>query len=116
MRRATTFVIAGLLVVATGALVVMSRQKRQDQRSSSPARLAENRYAGSRRCRDCHETFYQLWSTVAVHRISPRPCLQFFASVARRFCHEITTLPRMVRVRHFRNLQSKAKGVLGESI
>ena len=53
---------------------------------------------------------------VAVHRISPRPCLQLSASVARRFCHEITTLHRVVRVRHFRNLQSKAKGVLGESI
>ena len=31
-------------------------------------------------------------STVAVHRISPRPFLQFPASVAHRFCHEMTAL------------------------
>jgi hypothetical protein len=34
-----------------------------------------------------------------VHRISPRPFLQFPASVARRFCHEITALQRLTGTR-----------------
>ena len=36
---------------------------------------------------------------VPVHRISPRPFLQFPASVARRFCHEITALQRLTGTR-----------------
>src|ERR1039457_4375916 len=34
-----------------------------------------------------------------VHRISPRPFLQFPARVARRFCHEVTVLQRLTGTR-----------------
>jgi tetratricopeptide (TPR) repeat protein len=77
MRRAATFVIAPLLVVATGALLLVSRRARQDH--APPSQAAPARYSGSARCRDCHEKFYRLWST-SHHGLAMQP---FTAALAR---------------------------------
>ncbi len=70
MRRAATFVIAPLLVVATGALLLVSRRARQDH--APPSQAAPARYSGSARCRDCHEKF---WRVLAHHaNLLRAPC------------------------------------------
>jgi tetratricopeptide (TPR) repeat protein len=77
MRRAAAFMIAPLLVMATGALLLVSRRARQDH--PPPSQAAPARYSGSARCRDCHEKFYRLWST-SHHGLAMQP---FTAALAR---------------------------------
>ena len=76
MRRAGTFVIAGLLVVATGALVSL-RARREHKPAPTPPVAA--RYSGSARCRDCHVEFYRLWST-SHHGLAMQPFTPALAS------------------------------------
>jgi len=78
MRRAARLVIAPLLVVATGALLLVSRRARED-RKLAPSGLDEAPYSGSARCQDCHENFYRLWST-SHHGLAMQP---FTAALAR---------------------------------
>jgi tetratricopeptide (TPR) repeat protein len=61
--------IAGLLVIATGALVLASRRARQER--TGPSRAAVG-YSGSLTCRSCHERFYRLWST-SHHGLAMQP-------------------------------------------
>ena len=77
MRRVARFGILGLLVVATGVLLLASGRAPQDHAPPSPAGAA--RYSGSARCRDCHEAFYHLWST-SHHGLAMQP---FLAALAR---------------------------------
>ena len=67
MRRVAMFGIAGLLVAATGALLLLSRRARQD-----PTPPARSPYSGSVQCRDCHEEFYRLWSS-SHHGLAMQP-------------------------------------------
>jgi tetratricopeptide (TPR) repeat protein len=55
MRRAATFALAGLLILAIG--VVAAYRLGAFMRPSPKAR-----YVGSAGCRDCHREFYRLWS------------------------------------------------------
>jgi tetratricopeptide (TPR) repeat protein len=76
MRRAATFVSAGLLVVAAG--ILLFRRFWQAHESASPSR--ESGYSGSAPCRDCHEKFYRLWSS-SHHGLAMQP---FTAALARQ--------------------------------
>jgi tetratricopeptide (TPR) repeat protein len=70
MRRAAMLVGALLLVVATGVTLVLSRGARQAAEGTHRPEVAG--YAGSGSCRDCHESFYRLWST-SHHGLTMRP-------------------------------------------
>ncbi len=72
MRRGWTYVIAGLLVVVAAALLLMFLHTRQQRSPAAPSQAATARYAGSARCRDCHEEFYRLWST-SHHGLAMQP-------------------------------------------
>jgi hypothetical protein len=61
MPRAATFVGVGLLVVAIGAALLLTRHSRQSP--VPPPRAIAAGYSGSASCRDCHQRFYRLWST-----------------------------------------------------
>ena len=78
MRRAGMFVIAGLLVIATAASLLVFRQARQDRKTSQSQTVAAQ-YSGSAQCRGCHEGFYRLWST-SHHGLAMQP---FTAALAR---------------------------------
>ncbi len=47
--------------------------------SVQPVREQDNDFAGSMSCRDCHERFYQLWST-SMHGLAMQPYTQSFAA------------------------------------
>ncbi len=63
-------VIAGVLVPAAGAVLLLSVRTRQGSSPSSQVPAAG--YAGSTSCRDCHERFYRLWST-SHHGLAMQP-------------------------------------------
>jgi len=84
MRRAGPFVVAGVLVALTVAVFQMSR--RSWERHTRASQAAAARYAGSARCRDCHEPFFRLWST-SHHGLAMQP---FTAALAREKLSEQT--------------------------
>ena len=81
--RKTSFISAGLIIMALLVQVAMSDAMAEDAhkgKSSAKTLVAHQpkAYAGSVSCRECHEKFYQLWST-SRHGLAMQPYTADFA-------------------------------------
>ena len=72
MKRTMPYILAAVMVCAAGVAAA-------DRKPAGPSPTKpEQGYAGSQSCRECHERFYQLWST-SKHGLAMQPYTAEFA-------------------------------------
>ena len=70
MNKVGLLLVVALLLGAAAAVWVFSRTRAAS--TPSPSAMQDPDYRGSASCRDCHEKFYQLWSS-SFHGLAMQP-------------------------------------------